>query len=95
MSILHSARLTRCDTQRTTVEELQATSIVYDRLAASFHGVSAQPRCDGDDDLIARFIQAEGTVLQHVEIESVAVPRAACCIRCTRTEMPTTKNTAE
>ncbi|PPU09169.1 hypothetical protein [Xanthomonas arboricola] len=59
--------------------------------------MSAQPRCDGDDDLIARLIQAKGTVLRdfEIEIESVAVPRAACCIRCTRIEMPTTKNTAE
>lgn len=42
-----------------TAEELQATSVAYDQLTRYFHGVIAQRRSDGGDDLIARFIKAE------------------------------------
>lgn len=55
-----------------TAEELQATNVAYDQLARYFHGVIAQRRSDGGDDLIARFIQAEdnGRRLSEEEIVS-------------------------
>ncbi|MBB5768477.1 cytochrome P450 [Xanthomonas euroxanthea] len=55
-----------------TAEELQATSVAYDQLAAYFHDVIAQRRSDGGDDLITRFIQAEdnGRRLSDEEIVS-------------------------
>ncbi len=55
-----------------TAEELQATSVAYDQLARYFHGVIAQRRSDGGDDLIARFIKAEdnGRRLSDEEIVS-------------------------